>query len=171
MAAASAESEMKPNGNPNEDRALLIVNPVAGTGGAVKIWEELQRTLKDLDLDFDYEFTERPEHAIEIAGEAAKRGYGIVVAVGGDGTIYEVTNGLMMAEREKDRPWESFRAAGGATFVEPLKSRRIGARRLHSSYPESAGPSMSGGWSTTVRTVRFAPVTTPTSPGSGSTAR
>lgn len=101
MAAASAESEMKAKGNPNEDRALLVVNPVAGTGGAVKIWEELQRTLKDLDLDFDYEFTERPEHAIEIAGEAAKRGYGIVVAVGGDGTIYEVTNGLMMAEREK----------------------------------------------------------------------
>jgi diacylglycerol kinase (ATP) len=85
--------------NPNATRAMLVVNPVAGTGEVVKIWDEAQKTLRDLGLDFDYEFTERPEHAIEIAREAAVKGYGTVVAVGGDGTVFEVTNGLMAVDR------------------------------------------------------------------------
>lgn len=86
--------------NPNAPRAMLVVNPVAGTGEAVKIWDELQKILRDLGLDFDYKFTEYPEHAIEIARDAAGAGYGTVVVVGGDGTVFEVTNGLMSVDRE-----------------------------------------------------------------------
>jgi YegS/Rv2252/BmrU family lipid kinase len=47
--------------------------------------------------DFDVAFTERGRHAVELAREAAIGGRALVVAVGGDGTIHEVVNGLMQA--------------------------------------------------------------------------
>ncbi len=45
-------------------------------------------------LRFEHDITEAPGHAIELAREAAKQGYEMVVAVGGDGTIHEIVNGL-----------------------------------------------------------------------------
>ena len=86
--------------NPNANRAMLVINPVAGTGRALDIWEDLQETLHELGMDFDYQFTEYKRHAVEIAREAADKRYKAVVAVGGDGTVYEVTNGLMAVARE-----------------------------------------------------------------------
>lgn len=52
------------------------------------------RLLKSLGLHFEYEVTEAPGHAIELAQTAARKGYEMVVSVGGDGTINEVVNGL-----------------------------------------------------------------------------
>jgi YegS/Rv2252/BmrU family lipid kinase len=49
---------------------------------------------------YDVVFTERGRHAVELAREAAKGGRRTVVAVGGDGTIHEVVNGLMQARDE-----------------------------------------------------------------------
>jgi diacylglycerol kinase (ATP) len=40
-----------------------------------------------------------PAHAEQLALEAARQGYGIVGAVGGDGTVHEVANGLLRADR------------------------------------------------------------------------
>lgn len=85
---------------PNARRAMLVVNPMAGNGEAVEIWEDLQETLRKLGLDFDYSFTEHHGHAIEIARAAAEKKYGIVAVVGGDGTMYEAVNGLMSVGRE-----------------------------------------------------------------------
>src|SRR5262249_34590850 len=45
--------------------------------------------------------TERPRHAIELAKSAANEGIDIVVAVGGDGTVHEVINGLMQISSER----------------------------------------------------------------------
>ena len=47
----------------------------------------------------DFALTERPRHAVEIA-DAAKAGRDTVVATGGDGSIHEVANGLMLAKDE-----------------------------------------------------------------------
>lgn len=87
--------------NLNAGRAMLIVNPVAGAGAALKMWNELQQALTDLSLQYDHVFTQRNGHAVELAKEAAEKGYGTVVVVGGDGTIFEVTNGLMRVEQDK----------------------------------------------------------------------
>lgn len=86
--------------NPNAGRLMLIVNPAAGTGEVTRDWDSLLVILRDLRLDFDFKFTERPGHAVEIATEAAAAGYGTLVAVGGDGTVNEVVNGMMALERE-----------------------------------------------------------------------
>lgn len=97
--SARSRSAGAPPENPLANRAMLVVNPVAGTGTATKIFEELQATMRDLGLDFDRKFTERRGHAVEIARDAARKGYGTVVVVGGDGTVHEAVNGLMTVER------------------------------------------------------------------------
>ncbi len=79
---------------------LLVVNPRSGGGKTGKIFDALRAPLKRALGDFDVAFTERGRHAVEIAREAAIAGRGTVIAVGGDGTIHEVVNGLMEA-REK----------------------------------------------------------------------
>jgi diacylglycerol kinase (ATP) len=72
----------------------VIVNPFAGKGSARRCLAELYEVL---DRDFpDHELiqTEGPKHAEMLARESAFRGEALLVAVGGDGTISEVVNGL-----------------------------------------------------------------------------
>jgi YegS/Rv2252/BmrU family lipid kinase len=78
-------------------RMKVIVNPAAGAGKTAKKWPQIMVLMKSLGLDFEHDVTEAPGHAIELAKSAAKKGYEIVVSVGGDGTIHEIVNGLYEA--------------------------------------------------------------------------
>ena len=75
----------------------VIVNPTAGKGSAKKAIPEIEICLDSLQINYDLILTEFPEHAIQLAEEAGTNGYDTVVAVGGDGTVNEVINGLMSA--------------------------------------------------------------------------
>lgn len=74
--------------------ATLIYNPAAGFGD----WEETVNGVAEFWREQGWEITLRPteraEHAIELAREAADAGTGLVLAAGGDGTLNEVANGL-----------------------------------------------------------------------------
>jgi YegS/Rv2252/BmrU family lipid kinase len=73
----------------------VIVNPMA-SGGVTRIkWMHIKRLLDKAGLKYDYQFTEGPDHATELARDAVSQGYRQVIAVGGDGTIHEVVNGLI----------------------------------------------------------------------------
>lgn len=72
----------------------MIVNPTAGAGKSAKKWPEIMSLLQSIGLDFEHDLTESPGHAKELAKTAAKKGCEMVVAVGGDGTINEIVNGL-----------------------------------------------------------------------------
>jgi len=74
--------------------AKVIVNPAAGAGRTAKLWPQIMGLFRGQGLRFEYDVTEAPGHAIELAREAACNGYNMVVSVGGDGTINEVVNGL-----------------------------------------------------------------------------
>jgi diacylglycerol kinase (ATP) len=74
--------------------AKVIVNPVAGAGRTLRDWPRIKNIFKGNGLRFEHDITEAPGHAIELAREAARNGYNIVVSIGGDGTINEVVNGL-----------------------------------------------------------------------------
>ena len=76
----------------------IIVNPISGRGAGEQSIPQIEQLLTGFKLDYDLVRTERPWHAAELAGEAAKGGYGVVVAAGGDGTANEVLNGLMQAK-------------------------------------------------------------------------
>jgi len=76
----------------------LIVNPAAGGGAGLRAIPKIQRYLRELGGDFDLQITSGPKEAKAIAHAAVKIGYGVVVAVGGDGTVNEVATPLVGTE-------------------------------------------------------------------------
>jgi len=73
----------------------MIVNPVAANGAVGKRWPQIRDILQVEGSQFDVSFTKGPNHATELAREALSAGCRTIVAVGGDGTLNEVVNGLM----------------------------------------------------------------------------
>jgi diacylglycerol kinase (ATP) len=74
---------------------LLIVNPTAGEGRAGRLRPWLSERLRFAGSGARLVETRAPGHARELALHAAERGHDRVVAVGGDGTVQEVVNGLI----------------------------------------------------------------------------
>ena len=72
----------------------VIVNPTAAAGAVAREWPDLRSYLSSQGLEFTEVYTEAPGHAVALAAEARAQGCGLVVAVGGDGTLNEVVNGL-----------------------------------------------------------------------------
>ena len=79
-------------------RYMVIANPKAGHGKGERAIPEIERELKRLGLDFQLVRTERVGHGIDLAREAARAGYDVIVAAGGDGTVNEILNGMMEAQ-------------------------------------------------------------------------
>jgi diacylglycerol kinase (ATP) len=78
-----------------ELHAKVIVNPEAGSGSVRREWPHINRQLQKAGLSFDYEFTKGTGHAVDIANKAISSGYRYLIAVGGDGTVNEVANGIL----------------------------------------------------------------------------
>lgn len=75
----------------------FIVNPQAKNGYGMRIWQELKEELEKGQHDYQVYFTQFPGHASGIANNIARACIEktVVVAVGGDGTIHEVINGII----------------------------------------------------------------------------
>lgn len=81
-------------------QTLLVFNPIANLSRAWPVASNLRRVADELG-GADWAGTVYPSHAAEIAEKASTQGYKVVVAIGGDGTIHEVINGLMAVPEEK----------------------------------------------------------------------
>jgi YegS/Rv2252/BmrU family lipid kinase len=75
-------------------KRLFIVNPAAGGGRGLARWREFSQKLRDDRTSGDEVVTTRPGEAMEIARQAAGE-RDLIVAVGGDGTVFEVLSGLL----------------------------------------------------------------------------
>ena len=74
----------------------FIVNPAAGSGYALKMEARVKAELEKRGICAEFLRTDAPGHATELAREVAgQAGCTGVIAVGGDGTCYEVACGLM----------------------------------------------------------------------------
>ena len=76
------------------EQTVFLVNPASGNGATGKRWPELAHRAARLGLTGETLFSERPGHLIELARSAVDGGAELVVAVGGDGTLNEVVNGI-----------------------------------------------------------------------------
>jgi diacylglycerol kinase (ATP) len=79
---------------------VVIANPRAGRGRVGDELPELERQLLARRLAHRIRETEGPGHAVELTREVLREGIRFVVAVGGDGTVQEVVNGML----EGDHP-------------------------------------------------------------------
>ena len=78
-------------------KPLVIVNPRAGGGLSEARWAKLVGAITDGLGPFDSAFTTASGHAVMLAHEAAAAGRRLIVALGGDGTVSEVANGILAA--------------------------------------------------------------------------
>ena len=77
--------------------AHVILNPAAGRGAAARALDPIVREFRRQGWGVDAERTDGPGRGAELAARAVRAGARCVVAVGGDGTVHEVANGLLDA--------------------------------------------------------------------------
>jgi diacylglycerol kinase (ATP) len=97
----------------------MIVNPHAGRRRVGEEIPELERTLRARGLAYRLVRTEGPGDATRMAAEALRGGSRFVVAVGGDGTVHEVVNGMFQDGRPigEDPVLGVVAAGSGCDFV------------------------------------------------------
>ena len=82
----------------------LIVNPKSGGGNTGRSFDKIRGPIERALGTCEVHMTSHAGHGIELAKQAADAGADLVIAVGGDGTIHEVVNGLMLAPTGKPKP-------------------------------------------------------------------
>lgn len=73
----------------------VIVSKKSGGGKAFEEWPGIRKLLLSKGFKFSEAFTDHRFHATELAREAIADGYRKILAVGGDGAIHEILNGVM----------------------------------------------------------------------------
>jgi YegS/Rv2252/BmrU family lipid kinase len=84
--------------------AKVILNPYSNRWSARERWPEAEAALKAVGIDFELAVSERPRHTVELAEQAARKGFSPIIAAGGDGTIGETVNGLARAASSERAP-------------------------------------------------------------------
>jgi diacylglycerol kinase (ATP) len=82
---------------------FAIVNPAAGGGRCGKLAGPVLARFREQGLPLDVIASTAPGHAVSLAREAYEQGYRRFIAVGGDGTAYEIINGVFPEALERCR--------------------------------------------------------------------
>lgn len=83
----------------DRERLCLIVNPHSAGGATRKRLDDLRRAAARSFAEWEVRETNGPKHATAIARQAVTEGFGVIAAVGGDGTASETVNGLFDGDR------------------------------------------------------------------------
>lgn len=74
---------------------IVIVNVYAASKKAGSMWRKAERLLKEYGVDYQCRLTGTEGNACQLAYAASAEGCRRIVAVGGDGTVHDVLNGIM----------------------------------------------------------------------------
>lgn len=80
--------------NQENQKWFAIVNPNAGNGKGKKDWTRIADLFQKNQIELAFKITEKKGHAIDYTRELISDGYKKIVAVGGDGTLNEIVNGV-----------------------------------------------------------------------------
>lgn len=79
---------------------LVVVNPHAGSNKCKNDWPKIKKRLNEAEFDMQIVFTERKFHAMQLTQDLVENeGFKKIIAVGGDGTLNEVVNGVLKQKR------------------------------------------------------------------------
>ena len=114
------------------DTYLAVVNPVAGGGRCRKLVGPVLDQLRSAGIKIETQETTAPGDGLTIVRDAYSRGYRNFIAVGGDGTSYEIVNGIFGSQdfsvEEQDRPSLGFLPLGtGNSFLRDFSEHGLDA--------------------------------------------
>jgi len=110
----------------NFNRYLAIVNPAAGGGKTRSLLGPALDKLKTSGIEVDVRETSASGHAADIARDGWRDGYRKFVSVGGDGTSYEIVNGLYPLREGGEKPTLGFLPLGtGNSFLRDFSDRGV----------------------------------------------
>ena len=105
------------------DAFLAIVNPAAGGGRCGKLAKAALEKLRAAGVELQVEETSGPGDATRLARRAYAGGQRQFIAVGGDGTAYEIMNGLFPEAEAVGKPVLGFLPLGtGNSFLRDFTS-------------------------------------------------
>ncbi len=105
-------------------RFFAVINPAAGGGRCGKLVGGALQRLRDSGLEIDVAESAEPGHGSELVRNAYSQGYRRFVAVGGDGTAFEIVNGLFPEAEAGERPTLAFLPLGtGNSFLRDFTER------------------------------------------------
>jgi len=108
------------------DVYLAIVNPAAGGGRTRKLLAPALDRLRASGLQVEVRETTALGHATEIAHQAWTEGYRKFISVGGDGTSFEIVNGLFPQATNADTPTLAFLPLGtGNSFLRDFSDQGV----------------------------------------------
>lgn len=108
------------------DSYLAIVNPAAGGGRAGNLLESALQRLRSAGLKIDLRKTAALGHATEIARQAWAEGYRKFISIGGDGTSYEIVNGIFPRADGGEAPTLGFLPLGtGNSFLRDFSDQGV----------------------------------------------
>jgi diacylglycerol kinase (ATP) len=112
----------------------IILNPMADMGNAWKLANDLRPLIAEYG-NADWSGTVYPTHATELARQAGEQGYERIIAMGGDGTVHEVVNGIMQVPEDRRPSLGVVPVGSGNDFAHaisvPLQSDRALAWALN----------------------------------------
>ena len=105
-----------------DGKVLLVANPAAQHGNGAKLAEIANDLLVEWlgEGAVDFALTERPRHATELAAHASADRYATLIALGGDGLVHEVANGIMQLPRSERPVFGLIPAGSGNDFAATL---------------------------------------------------
>ena len=108
------------------EKYLAIVNPAAGGGRCRKLVGPALEKLRNGGVQIEVAETSRIGDGTSIARDAYANGYRKFIAVGGDGTSYEVVNGLFPEAETGERPSLAFLPLGtGNSFLRDFTDKGV----------------------------------------------
>lgn len=100
---------------------VFLVNPASANGSTGRRWPKIAHVATEAGLRGSTQLSTRPGEIGDLAYEASQNGAGLIVVVGGDGTVNEAVNGLMRAAPDSRPDLAVIPRGTGTDFVRSFK--------------------------------------------------
>jgi len=101
-------------------KLILLINPSAGKHKGVKTANQAIDTFQKQGIEVEFFYSEYQGHLIELTRKVVEKENQGIVAIGGDGTVFEVINGMMQADKSLPNPLGIIPVGTGNSFSKDL---------------------------------------------------
>ena len=112
--------------NIKRNKLYFLLNPFAGNGNAYNVFKEAKKTLESHDIEVKYHLSLSSGDIQRFIIEEDLTDYDGICVVGGDGTIHEAVEGLMLSGKSQYLSLGVIPCGSGNAFAEDLELRDHG---------------------------------------------